>query len=59
MKGDLTPTTVRVAAFATLAVFTALAPARGQGMATPDRLAAPGFWPTKEAPRAEFVGAAA
>ncbi len=52
-------TSVRVVAGVTLAVLGALAPARGQGMATPDRLAAPGFWPTKEAPRAAFVGTAA
>ena len=34
-------------------------PAGAQGMATADRLQAPGWWPTKgTAPRADYVGAA-
>lgn len=37
----------------------AATPAWTQGMATPDRVQAGGFWPTKAAPLSEYVGAAA
>ena len=40
-------------------VLAAAASAEAQGMATADRLEAPGFWPTKRAPRSQYVGAAA
>jgi hypothetical protein len=44
---------------AALGALTAAASARAQGMATADRLLQPGFWPTKPAPRSEYVGTAA
>jgi predicted CXXCH cytochrome family protein len=47
----------RVGLAAALLALTAFA--RAQGMATPDRVQAPGWWPTKQASRSEFVGAAA
>jgi hypothetical protein len=49
----------RVAASVALVALGAGAPAWTQGMATLDRLEGAGFWPTKEAPRSEYVGASA
>jgi hypothetical protein len=50
--------TARLLACSALAALGGAASSLAQGMATADRLLLPGFWPTKEAPRAEYVGAA-
>jgi cytochrome c554/c'-like protein len=57
------PTSVRIVVgagvFLAVAVAASTALVRAQQMATVDRVQMAGFWPTKEAPRADFLGPAA